>query len=114
MTDLGPKLDPGPSAFVDTAALLAGVDLLVTNDAPIAHLAGAVGVPTWVALPVGPDWRWMSDGTETPWYPRLRLFRQDQPGDWSGVFSTMERMLRAGVAIRAALSESGPANPPGA
>jgi len=100
LTDYGPKLDAGPSAFADAAAVLTAVDLFVTNDCDLAHLAGALGVPTWVALPVGPDWRWMADRSDSPWYPGVRLFRQARQGDWSGVFSAMEPMLRAGVACR--------------
>lgn len=100
LTDLGPGLDTGPSAFADAAAVLAAVDLFITNDCAHAHLAGALGVPTWVALPVGPDWRWLADRGDTPWYPGVRLFRQARQGDWSGVFAAIEAMLRAGVACR--------------
>ncbi len=102
--NFGTRLDRSLSTYPEIAAMLPAVDLLITNDAPIAHLAGALGVPTWVALPVGPDWRWMTDRTDSPWYPSLRLFRQNRLGDWSEVFASMETMLRAGVACRAAIN----------
>jgi hypothetical protein len=95
LCDLAPRLDTGPDALVDTAAVLAGVDLVVTNDGPIAHLAGALCVPTWVALPVGPDWRWLTGRADSPWYPSLRLFRQPRQGDWSDIFSAIAQSLQA-------------------
>jgi tetratricopeptide (TPR) repeat protein len=81
-------------AFVDTAAIMANVDLVITSDTAAAHLAGALGVPVWVALPFVPDWRWMLDRDDSPWYPTMRLFRQNQPGDWEGVFEEIEVALR--------------------
>jgi hypothetical protein len=86
-------LDGGPDAFLDTAAILACVDLLVTSDTAIAHLAGGLGVPTWLCLMHEPDWRWMRHGSATPWYRSLRLFRQKTPGDWSGVYDEVAREL---------------------
>jgi tetratricopeptide (TPR) repeat protein len=79
-------LDAGPDAFADTAAVMKCLDLVITNDTSIAHLAGALGVPTFVALQYVPDWRWMFDRADSPWYPTMRLFRQQTDGDWAGVF----------------------------
>jgi ADP-heptose:LPS heptosyltransferase len=69
------------------------VDLVITSDTAIAHLAGALGRPTWVALKHVPDWRWGLDRSDSPWYPTIRLFRQATPDDWSGVFAEMASNL---------------------
>ena len=87
--------DSGPDAFIDTAAVMENLDLVVTSDTSIAHLAGALGRPTWLALKYVPDWRWLLDRDDTPWYPTLRLFRQETIGDWNSVFLKMERELRS-------------------
>ena len=84
--DLGPELDRD-GAFLDSAAVIATLDLVITSDTAIAHLAGALGAPVWLALAHVPDWRWGLAGETTPWYPAMRLFRQDRPGDWTGVFA---------------------------
>jgi tetratricopeptide (TPR) repeat protein len=89
MIDLGPELDD----FTDTAAVLTHLDLLITVDTAIAHLAGAMGRPVWVMIPFIPDWRWGMHGTTTPWYPSMRLFRQTRPRDWSGVAERMRIAL---------------------
>ena len=86
-------LDDGPDAFLDTAAVMAGLDLIVTSDTSIAHLAGALGRPVWVALRRVPDWRWMLDRADSPWYPAMRLFRQPSDGDWASVFAGMRAVL---------------------
>jgi Flp pilus assembly protein TadD len=86
-------LDSGPDAFVDTAAVMMELDLIVTSDTAIAHLAGALGRPVWVALRHVPDWRWMLDRTDSPWYPSMRLFRQNRDGDWAPVFAAMAQAL---------------------
>jgi len=93
--DFGAALDEGSDAFVDTAAVMANLDLVVTSDTAAAHLAGALGIETWLALAFAPDWRWGRAGETTPWYPAMRLFRQGAPGDWDGVFAKIARELAA-------------------
>jgi ADP-heptose:LPS heptosyltransferase len=73
------------SDLAETAALVATLDLVVTTDTCIAHLAGAMAKPVWILLPHLSDWRWMQQIETTPWYPTVRLFRQRSPGDWAGV-----------------------------
>ena len=73
-------------AFVDAAGVMANLDLVITSDTAIAHLAGALGVPVWIVLQLTPDWRWTLDLPYSPWYPTMKLFRQKQDGDWEGVF----------------------------
>jgi Flp pilus assembly protein TadD len=85
VTDLCSKFNN----FMDTAAVVQNLDLVITADTAIAHLAGALGVPVWVALPCAPDWRWMLDREDSPWYPSMRLFRQTQWGNWEEVFERM-------------------------
>jgi len=75
--------------FTDTAAIVSRLDLVVTCDSALAHLAGALGKPVWTALPFAPDWRWFLEREDTPWYPSMRLFRQPRPGDWESVFRRM-------------------------
>lgn len=87
--DLGARL----ADFADTAAVLSALDLLITCDTAIAHLAGALAVPVWLALPFDPDRRWLLGRDDTPWYPTVRLFRQARPGDWSGVFARVSSEL---------------------
>jgi hypothetical protein len=89
VTELGSRLND----FADTAALLMNLDLLITCDTAVAHLAGALGAPVWVALPLVPDWRWLLDRNDSPWYPTMRLFRQKTLGDWTGVFDEIETAL---------------------
>jgi hypothetical protein len=81
--------DTGADAFVDTAAIMNGLDLVITSDTAIPHLAGALGIPAWVALKHVPDWRWMLERSDSPWYPSLKLFRQPKPGDWDSVLAAM-------------------------
>lgn len=85
VVDLTPEMDLD-GAFVDTLALMSSLDLVVTSDTAIAHLAGAAGVPVYVALCHLPDWRWGLKGQSSPWYSTMRLFRQEDAGDWNGVF----------------------------
>ncbi len=89
-----PEIDCGPDAFTDTAALIAQLDLVVTSDTSIAHLAGALGRRVWLALQHVPDWRWLLDRDDSPWYPTMRLFRQQRRGAWGEVFEAMARELR--------------------
>lgn len=80
--------------YDDTAALLECLDLVISVDTSVAHLAGALGKPTWVLLPYYPDWRWLLDREDSPWYPGTRLFRQPRPGDWDSVIARVATELR--------------------
>ena len=91
---LGEDFDSGADGFFDTAAVMKSLDLVITSDTAVAHLAGALGAPVWVALKSAPDWRWMTDRADNPWYPTMRLFRQPSAGDWEGVFAQMESALQ--------------------
>ena len=93
--DLSGRLDEAAGPFMDTAAVIRSVDLVVRANTAIAHLAGALGAPVWVALPFSPDWRWLSDRDDTPWYPTMRLFRQSVFGQWSDVFDRMADAVQA-------------------
>lgn len=93
MTLERPDLDTGPDAFVDTAALMATLDLVITSDTAIAHLAGALGVPALLLLKRVPDWRWGLTGDTTPWYRSLTLIRQTADGDWDGVIAQVAQAL---------------------
>ena len=90
-------LTPGaamtPETFMDTAAIMKNLDLVISTDTALAHLAGALAVPVWVALSVRVDWRWLRERTDSPWYPTMRLFRQQELGAWSAVFERMARVL---------------------
>ncbi len=79
--------------FAETAALVSQMDLVITVDTSVAHLAGALGKPVWVLLPFAPDWRWLVDRRDSPWYPTARLFRQKQRGDWESVLVELKRSL---------------------
>lgn len=81
--------------FADTAALVAEMDLIITADTAVAHLAGAMGKPVWILLPHFPDWRWLLERTDSPWYPTARLFRQPRPGDWGAVIAEVTTALAA-------------------
>jgi len=99
-SDRPPVFDPGhiddaSGAFMDTAAIMKNLDLVITSDTSIAHLAGALGVPVWVALPFVPNWRWLLARTDSPWYPTMRLFRQPAGCDWAAVFHAMKKVLSA-------------------
>ena len=89
ITHIGDKLDD----MADTAAVLALADLTIAVDTSVIHLAGAMGREAWVMLPFSPDWRWTLTGDHSPWYPRMRLFRQATPGDWPGVIATLRDAL---------------------
>jgi tetratricopeptide (TPR) repeat protein len=90
---LGDAFDAGPDGFSDTMAVMGLCDLIITSDTAIAHLAGGLGVPTWVALKKMPDWRWFLDRQDCPWYNSVRLFRQETSGDWDGVFTKMTQAV---------------------
>jgi hypothetical protein len=79
--------------FADTAAVVNRLDLVITVDTALAHLAGALGRPVWTLLPYAPDWRWMYQREDSPWYPTMRLFRQTTPGDWPKVIARVRAAL---------------------
>jgi len=95
--DLGEELDTRYGAFMDTAAVMMNLDLVITSDTSIAHLAGSLGVPVWTVLPFAADWRWLLDRIDSPWYPTMRLFRQTHAGDGVSVFQEIQNVLRAKV-----------------
>ena len=99
---LGADFDAGADAFVDTAAAMTCLDLVVTCDTSIAHLAGALAVPVWVALKSDAEWRWLTERSDSPWYPTMRLFRQTRRGVWSDVFEAMAGELAQLAERRAA------------
>lgn len=92
----GRVADHGPALtdFAETAALLSRMDLVITIDTAVAHLAGALGLPTWVLLARSADWRWLRIREDSPWYPTMRLFRQDGQGEWGGVIASIAKTLR--------------------
>jgi len=93
---LGPDFDEGPDAFLDTAAVMQHLDLIISSDTSVAHLAGALGRPVWVPLKFCPDWRWMREREDSPWYPAsMRLFRQRQPDDWPELFKRLAAEVEA-------------------
>ena len=81
--------------FSDTAALIDEMDLVISVDTAVAHLSGAMGKKTFILLPYSPDYRWMLDRADSPWYPTMTLYRQKNRGDWVGVFDTIEQDLRS-------------------
>ncbi|MDR3579532.1 MAG: tetratricopeptide repeat protein [Oryzomonas sp.] len=91
-------LTGGIENFADTAALIANLDLVITIDTAVAHLAGALGKPAWVLLPKWADWRWLAGRDDSPWYPSMRLFRQSRQGDWACVVGHVARALRERIA----------------
>ena len=80
--------------FADTAALIAELDLVISVDTAVAHLAGAMGKPVWLLLPLVPDFRWLLNRSDTPWYPTMRLFRQTRDGDWQEPIARIAQELR--------------------
>ncbi|HEX3727058.1 MAG TPA: tetratricopeptide repeat protein, partial [Pirellulales bacterium] len=93
IVDFGKELDAEHGAFMDTAAIMRSLDVTITCDTAIAHVGGALGTKVWVALPRAGEWRWMWDREDSPWYRTMRLFRQDQPHDWRGVFERIADRL---------------------
>jgi tetratricopeptide (TPR) repeat protein len=102
LLDFGHRLDEASGPFMDTAAIMKNVDLVITSDTATAHLAGGLGVPTWLAVHYAPDWRWFLKREDSPWYPTMRLFRQTEPGDWGGVFARLADAVRVEIARREA------------
>jgi hypothetical protein len=96
--DLADRLED----FDDTAAAVSNLDLVISCDSAVVHLAGGLGVDTWVALPYAPDWRWLLNRADSPWYPSVRLFRQRRLGDWNEVFQRIAVELRQRVENRTA------------
>ncbi|MFC5358796.1 glycosyltransferase family 9 protein, partial [Azospirillum himalayense] len=90
-TDLGAEI----ADFADTAAIMEKLDLVISSCTAPAHLAGALGRPVWTVLPFSPDWRWLDRGLCTPWYPTMRLFRQDRRGEWAPVVGRVRAALQA-------------------
>jgi ADP-heptose:LPS heptosyltransferase len=91
MIDLMPEMED----FADTAALIAALDLVISVDTSVAHLAGALGRPVWVMTRRDHCWRWLEGRTDSPWYPSLRLYRQSARDDWTGVVDAVAADLRA-------------------
>jgi tetratricopeptide (TPR) repeat protein len=94
------EFDEASGPFMDTAAIMKSIDLVIASDSAVAHLAGALAVPVWVALPAVPDWRWLLKREDSPWYPTMRLFRQPRVGNWDDVFE------RIAVELKIIASES--------
>ncbi|HTJ29098.1 MAG TPA: glycosyltransferase family 9 protein, partial [Acidobacteriaceae bacterium] len=95
--------------LADTAATIAGLDLVITTDSAVAHLAGALGKPLWLLLPWQSDWRWMQEIATTPWYPTARLWRQPGPGDWAGLIEQIRQALQQELAGQTAPARAGDA-----
>jgi len=93
LSTLGNNFDTGNNAFLDTAAVMRNCDLIITSDTSIAHLAGALGCLTWVALKKIPDWRWFLDRKDSPWYSNISIYRQKERGDWGYVFDSLHKDL---------------------
>jgi len=89
----GPDFDDSHGRFMDTSAVIQNLDLVVTADTSIVHLAGALGKPVWILIPYVPEWRWLQNIDTTPWYPNARLFRQSKPSDWTHVMLEVKKML---------------------
>ncbi|MBJ6801192.1 tetratricopeptide repeat protein [Geomonas sp. Red259] len=106
-TDLAPEI----SDYADTAALASRLDLVLSADTSVAHLCGALGLPVWLLIPFVPDWRWLTDRDDSPWYPTMRLFRQSTPGDWEGVLHRVTKALTELVAQKNGTGEASAADP---
>ena len=93
ITDYFVNIDKIP--FKDTIPIIMSLDLVITVDTSIAHLAGSMGCKVWVVLQYIPDWRWMLDKKFTPWYPSMKLFRQSKPNDWGNPFKQIEKEIKS-------------------
>jgi ADP-heptose:LPS heptosyltransferase len=100
VVDLGDDVDRASGPFMDTAAIMMSLDLVITSDTAVPNLAGALGVPVWVALPRASDWRWLLHRADSPWYPTMRLFRQKTAGDWAAVFQEIYDALRERLKVK--------------
>lgn len=112
--DLGHELDQNTAPFVETAALIMNLDLIISCDTSIGHLAGALGKTVWLVLPFSSDWRWIGDRNDSPWYPHTRLFHQTSPGDWDELFDRVIMGLNNvlnGETLRNSLRPSDPLLP---
>jgi Family of unknown function (DUF6165)/Glycosyltransferase family 9 (heptosyltransferase) len=98
---LGSDFDEGPHAFMDCAAVMETCDLVITSDTSIAHLAGALGRPVFTVLKKVPDWRWLLDRDDCPWYPGMRLFRQSKSTEWRPVFEKIAVVVQSLVKAKA-------------
>ncbi|WP_224983695.1 tetratricopeptide repeat protein [Geomonas agri] len=107
VTDLAPAI----CDYADTAALASRLDLVLSVDTSVAHLCGALGLPVWLLVPFVPDWRWLTDREDSPWYPTMRLFRQSRPGDWDGVLQRVVRALGEMLAQRSGEVQAPAADP---
>ena len=94
------ELDKGDQAFFDTSAVIQNCDLVVTSDSSVAHLAGALGQATWLVLKKVPDWRWFLEQTHTPWYPNMKLYRQQHFNDWKPVFKRIKNDIREQLTMK--------------
>jgi hypothetical protein len=95
------SLDTVAGPFMETAAIIVNLDLVISCDTAVAHLAGALGKPVWLALGHAPDWRWLRDRADSPWYPTMRIFRQTEMGNWDHVFAAIRVALLKLVKTRA-------------
>ena len=93
--------------MADLAAIISEMDLVITVDSTVAHLAGALGRPAWVLLPFVSDWRWLADREDSPWYPNLCLFRQESHGDWENTFARVRAALEEASRVTAARRGAG-------
>jgi tetratricopeptide (TPR) repeat protein len=111
---LGDDFDAGPDSFIDCAAAMANLDLVVTTDTAIAHLAGALGRPVFVALKQSPDWRWLIEREDCPWYPTMRLFRQTERDQWTSVFDRIGACLEQRATAAPRIQNAAPITIPAA
>jgi tetratricopeptide (TPR) repeat protein len=105
IVDLPGRSEDPAESWLDTAAMIQALDLVISVDTAVVHLAGALGAPVWVALPFMPDWRWLVDWEDSPWYPSMRLFHQQRPGDWPEAFQRIAMALHDLVATREAAAK---------
>ena len=88
------NMAPGLEDFADTAEVIADIDLVISVDSAIVHLAGSLGRPVWALIPYVPDWRWMLEREDSPWYPSMRLMRQQSPGNWDELIQRVAGRLK--------------------